>query len=155
MTIDSLGRRVFCRAGAHFAYHPLNTNPFVYHKTRNMSHKPDCVAQMSHKRAPEHNPMPLTEADVEQAALNWLSNLGWQTAHGPDIAPNAPNTERADYAQVVLDGYLRDTLARLNPDLPTAALGDGFGMITRPQGAALEARNHAFRRMLAVECQMA
>ena len=27
----------------------------------------------------------LTEADVEQAAL------GWQVAHGPDIAPDTPN----------------------------------------------------------------
>ena len=28
----------------------------------------------------------ITEADVEQAALGWLSALGWQVAHGPDIA---------------------------------------------------------------------
>ena len=28
----------------------------------------------------------ITEADVEQAALDWLSALGWQTAYGPDIA---------------------------------------------------------------------
>ena len=26
-----------------------------------------------------------TEADVEQAALDWLSGLGWDVAHGPDI----------------------------------------------------------------------
>ena len=36
----------------------------------------------------------LTEADVEQAALEWLSSLGWQMAHGPDIAPDTPNAER-------------------------------------------------------------
>ena len=103
--------------------------------------------------------MPPTEADVEQAALNWLSNLGWQTTHGPDIAPTTANTERADYAQVVLDGRLRDTLARLNPDLPTAALGDAFGMITRLDGAALDARNSVFHWMRAdgvrVACRMA
>ena len=29
----------------------------------------------------------ITEADVEQAALDWLSGLGWGVAHGPDIAP--------------------------------------------------------------------
>ena len=29
----------------------------------------------------------LTEADVEDAALEWLATLGWQTVHGPDIAP--------------------------------------------------------------------
>ena len=31
----------------------------------------------------------LNEADVEQAGLAWLESLGWQVAHGPDIAPGA------------------------------------------------------------------
>ena len=39
----------------------------------------------------------LVEADVEQAALEWLSGLGWQALHGPDIAPDGPNAERDDY----------------------------------------------------------
>ena len=29
---------------------------------------------------------PLTESDVEAAALNWLAGVGWSVAHGPDIA---------------------------------------------------------------------
>ena len=49
----------------------------------------------------------LTEADVEQAALAWLEGLGWRVAHGPDIAPGAPEAERADYGQVVLERRLR------------------------------------------------
>ena len=57
----------------------------------------------------------LTEADVEQAALEWLSGLGWQVLHGPDIAPEMPNAERDDYGQVVLDRRLRDPLAALDP----------------------------------------
>ena len=28
----------------------------------------------------------ITEADVEEAALAWLADLGWMVAHGPDIA---------------------------------------------------------------------
>ena len=65
----------------------------------------------------------LTEADVESAALDWLATIGWQTAHGPDIAPDTPGTERADYAQAVLETRLQDALARLNPFLPATALG--------------------------------
>ncbi len=49
----------------------------------------------------------ITEADVEAAALAWLSSLGWRVAHGPDIAPGAPEAERADYGQVVLGSRLR------------------------------------------------
>ena len=39
----------------------------------------------------------LAEADVEAAALEWLAAFGWQTAHGPDIGPDRPGEERADY----------------------------------------------------------
>ena len=90
----------------------------------------------------------LTEADVEQAALEWLANLDWRVAHGPDIAPDTPAAERNDYGRVVLERRLRDALARLNPSLPAAALDDAFLKLTHPEGATLEARNRAFHRML-------
>ena len=37
----------------------------------------------------------ITESNVEQTALAWLSGLGWQMAHGPDIAPDAPGPDQA------------------------------------------------------------
>ena len=90
----------------------------------------------------------LTEADVEQAALEWLRDLGWQLAHGPDIAPDTSGAERDDYGQVVLERRLRDALADLNPSLPTDALNDAVRKLTRPEGSTLEARNREFHRML-------
>ncbi len=90
----------------------------------------------------------LTEADVEQAALDWLAALGWQVAHGPDIAPGTPNAERTDYGQVVLERRVPDSLAELNPSLPPPALDDAFRKLTRPEGSTLESRNRAFHRML-------
>ena len=90
----------------------------------------------------------LTEADVEQAALDWLSSLGWGVAHGLDIAPGTPNAERGDYGQVVLERRLRDALAELNPNLPASALDDAYRKLTRPEGSTLEARNRAFHRMI-------
>ena len=65
-----------------------------------------------------------TEYEVEDAALDWLAGCGWSVAHGPDIAPDAPGAERADYGAVVLEGRLRGALERLNPDLPAEALDD-------------------------------
>ena len=90
----------------------------------------------------------ITEADVEEAALNWLASLGWQVAHGPDIAPDTFGAERTDYGQVVLERRLRDALVLLNSDLPAEALDDAFRRLIRPEGATLEARNRAFHRML-------
>ncbi len=90
----------------------------------------------------------LTESDVEQSALAWLEGLGWNVAHGPDLAPDTLDAERLDYGQVVLEQRLRDALTRLNPDLPAAALDDAFRQLNRPEGPTLETRNRAFHRML-------
>ena len=90
----------------------------------------------------------ITEAEVEQAALDWLSGLGWQVAHGPDIAPDTPNAERGDYGQVVVERRLRGALADLNPNLPVDALDDAYRKLMRPEGSTLEARNREFHRML-------
>ncbi|MCY3994366.1 MAG: type I restriction endonuclease subunit R [Caldilineaceae bacterium] len=90
----------------------------------------------------------LSEADVEQVALDWLQGLGWSVAHGPDIAPDTPTAERSDYGQVVLEQRLRDALSELNPGLPGPALDDAYRKLTRPRGATLEARNRTFHRLL-------
>src|SRR5690606_37432444 len=85
---------------------------------------------------------------VEQAALAWLEAIGWRVAHGPDIAPDMPEAERADYGEVVLSTRLRDALARLNPTLPAEALEDAYRKLTRPGGADLVQRNRALHRLL-------
>ena len=90
----------------------------------------------------------LHESDVEDAALEWLRELGWRVAYGPDIAPDTPASEREDYGQVVLERRLRDALGELNPALPASAIDDAYRKLTRPEGATLEARNRAFHRML-------
>ena len=89
-----------------------------------------------------------TEAMLEGIALAWLESLGWQTAHGPDLAPGGPDEERADWGDVALAERLRDALERLNPTLPDSALEDAFRRLAAPQGSTLEARNREFHRML-------
>ncbi len=90
----------------------------------------------------------LQEADVEEAALAWLSELGWGVTHGSDIAPDGPSAERAAFDKVVLERRLKDALAELNPGLPAPALDDAYRRLTRPEGSTLEVRNRAFHRML-------
>ena len=92
--------------------------------------------------------MSLTEGDVESFSLDCLAGLGWRSVYGPDIAPDAPNAERTDFAQVVLEGRLRDALGRFNPGTPHDSLNDAFRRPTRAEGSSLDARNRAFHRML-------
>ena len=94
------------------------------------------------------SPAPFTESLVEEASLAWLKRIGWTIAHGPDIAPGTPTSERSDYGQVILNGRLHTALRSLNPGLPSQALEDAFRKLTRPSGPTLEARNRAFHRML-------
>ncbi len=91
-----------------------------------------------------------TEAKLEGAFLEYLSDLGWETAHGPDLAPGEPGQERADYGEVILAGRFQAALARLNPHLPEEALEEVFRQARNlpnlhPSPAA---NNRAFHRLL-------
>jgi len=89
-----------------------------------------------------------SESVVEQAALAWLGEIGWQVRCGAEIAPGEPAAERDDYAQAVLAQRLRAALARLNPALPAEALDDALRKLTRPEGAEPIVRNRALHRLL-------
>ena len=90
----------------------------------------------------------LNEDIVEQAALEWLSNVGFDVAHGPHIAPGEPETERESFGDVVLAGRLRDAIRRLNPHLPEEAQEDAFRKTIRPELPSLIQNNRIFHRRL-------
>ena len=72
-----------------------------------------------------------TESVVEEAALEWFEALGYTITGGPSIAPGEPGQERRTYADVVLDGRLREALARLNPTVSREGLDEAFRKLTR------------------------
>ena len=61
-----------------------------------------------------------------------------------------PDAERSDpgYRDVILEGRLRDALARLNPALPAEALEDAQRRLVRVDAPSLIERNHAMHRLL-------
>lgn len=79
----------------------------------------------------------IVEADVESVALEWLVELDWRVAHGPEIAPDAAPLKRSDYTSVVLTASLRDALAWLNPDLLGEALDETVRRLMRPAGGVI------------------
>ncbi len=62
------------------------------------------------------------DAYAEQPTLQWLEELGWTIASGPEISPGGSASERDDFRDVVLIGRLRAAVAGLNPELPDEAV---------------------------------
>lgn len=55
------------------------------------------------------------EAAIEEAALDYLRELGYATAFGPSVAPEGERPERVSFQQVYLYDRLREAARRLNP----------------------------------------
>ena len=57
-------------------------------------------------------PKPITESEVEQVALEILSELGYKIIYGPDIAPDGIRPERESYSDVILTERLRSAIEK-------------------------------------------
>jgi type I restriction enzyme R subunit len=97
------------------------------------------------------------ESAVEDAALAWFEALGYSVYSGLEIAPGELAAERAAYGETILARRFRESLARLNPEIPAEALDDAYRKVAVPQAPSLLANNRAFHRMLVdgipVECR--
>jgi len=89
-----------------------------------------------------------TESTIEQAAIDWLQELGYDYAFGPEIAFDGEHPERSDYQETLLLGRLRDAIARINRELPSQAQEEALRKITRLGKPSLLLNNHAFHHML-------
>ncbi len=93
---------------------------------------------------------PFSESVVEEAALGWLAELGYECRYGPVLAVGQPAAERSDpnCRDVLLEGRLRSALARLNPNLPAEAIEDAYRKLIRLDAPSLIERNRAAHRFL-------
>jgi type I restriction enzyme R subunit len=89
-----------------------------------------------------------TESIVEQAALAWFEALGYAVVAGPSIGPGEPAEERRSYADVVLEGRLRDALARLNPTVSREGLDEALRKLTRISSPQLVDANRELHHYL-------
>jgi len=90
----------------------------------------------------------MVESDLEQLALTWFQDTGWDYRAGPDIAPDSDSPQRTDYRQVLLQGELREALARLNPQIPAAVLDGVAHQLGKPDHPSLIQSNRAFHEAL-------
>ena len=91
----------------------------------------------------------VSESVVEDAALDWLRELGYEVLSGLTIAPGEPAAERSDYKQVFLFERLQTRLEDLNPQIPLEGLQEALlrklRLINHP---TLIENNRAFHRLL-------
>jgi type I restriction enzyme R subunit len=92
--------------------------------------------------------MILNEGTVEDITLSWFRELGYDIAHGPELAPGEPGAERETYGDVLLIERLRAAIERLNPSIPAEAKDEALRKVLRVDGPDLITANRRFHTML-------
>ena len=90
----------------------------------------------------------MTEDQLEQEALGWLADVGYQHRYGPDLAADGAAPERSDYRRVLLVERLRQAVATLNPAVPQVAHDDAVKQVMDLGTPVLLAANRQFHRLL-------
>lgn len=90
----------------------------------------------------------LTESTVEEAALAWLAEQGWQVAYGIDASPDGKAPERAAYADVILAQRLAGAVDRLNPAIPADARADAVRRVMAVEMPSLVEENRRLHRLI-------
>lgn len=85
---------------------------------------------------------------IEKAALQWLTELGYQVLHGPGISPGGTSPERADFKQVLLVERLRSKIFSLNPGKSPEAWAEAYRLVEAVSDPSLVMANRAFHQML-------
>ncbi|WP_205793690.1 type I restriction endonuclease subunit R [Methanosarcina sp. MSH10X1] len=90
----------------------------------------------------------MPESEVEEAALDILSELGYGYLYGPDIAPGADGAGRENFGTVILPRRFRAAIDKLNPKIPAGAREEAIKKVLREESQDLVHNNRAFHNML-------
>jgi type I restriction enzyme, R subunit len=90
----------------------------------------------------------MTEDDAEKLILEYLAGMGWGVAFGPDIGPDGDHPERRDYRDAILPDRLRDSIRRLNPQLPPEAVDEAVRKVSLFESPSLVVNNRSFHKLL-------
>lgn len=90
----------------------------------------------------------MTENQLEQEALGWLSDVGYTLLSGYDIAFDGTAPERADYKNTLLLSRLREAIKRLNPSIPANAREDALRQVQDLGIPSLLSANRHFHKLL-------
>ncbi len=89
----------------------------------------------------------ITEGIVEEACLGYFQAIGYHTLPGPVLGPDGEAPERTSWDDVLLDGRLRDAIARINPDLPAGVVDQAVARVRRAESQSPMAENERLHRL--------
>ena len=90
----------------------------------------------------------LCESAVEEMAIEELQSLGYTYIAGVDFAPDAPNSDRNSYSDILLISRLQSALLKINPTVPAEAVQRAAKKLSRIATSNLLADNEEFQKML-------
>lgn len=88
------------------------------------------------------------EDDLEQAALEWLENLGYEVASGPVLAVDGEYPERDSYKDVALNGRLGEAIKKINPEASMETILQVVQQVTMVQSPNLIVNNRIFQKFI-------
>ena len=80
---------------------------------------------------------PVNENAYEASIIELFQNMGYVHVYGPDI-------ENRDFSSPLYDEVLEETLVRLNPKLPQAAINEALFKLRNFENAELVQKNAIF-----------
>lgn len=89
----------------------------------------------------------ITENEIEEIALSYLQNLGYNYLNGLEISPDGEHPER-QYTDVVLATRLRDVIDKLNPSITQDAKEDALKKVLRTESPNALINNETFHKYL-------
>jgi type I restriction enzyme R subunit len=90
----------------------------------------------------------LNESNIEQNLIDLLIAQEYKYFYGPDIAPYSKNPQREGFDSVVLEKHLKESLKRLNPEVPESARNEAYQHITNLGSQDLMTNNEKFHNFL-------
>ena len=90
----------------------------------------------------------LNESTVEDAALEYFAQLGYQTAWGPNLAPGEQGEERTSFEQVYLLARLRSAVRRINPGVDGALIDEAIKRLGRAESQNSVAENFRVHKLV-------
>ncbi|MGO1537617.1 MAG: type I restriction endonuclease subunit R [Yaniella sp.] len=88
------------------------------------------------------------ESTIENAALEWFTELGYKKLSGTTIAPDADASEREDWDDVILTDRLSEAVQQINLGVDAAIRGDAIKRLLRLEFQDMVLENQRFHTYL-------